>query len=268
MKRSRVSGVTLLEIMLVAMLLTIVLVMTFSILKTGGDVADVGSVTSDVETRARRCVDEVKQELIFAKIDFTNQPPNERFVRYQVPCRQDPTQYGYQDYLDPADGQVKTRVGWYATLEFTPALSNGLIQVWREPSAPPPPPVFLGYSGFNVQIARINMNYDTDNADTFVQLKLVKKVYNAAGVQQAESAICDDFIMVSPKTSGSFGDTDGDNIDDKPLEYYNAAGTMLNPPDRSTKSIRIKVWVGRFDMNHTKFFLRKSEQTIMLKNPQ
>lgn len=268
MKRRSSSGVSLLEILLVAVIMTIVLVMTFSILKTGGDVADQGSVISDVETRARRCVDEVKQELMYAKIDFTVSPPNERFIKYQLPCRQDPTQFGYQDYLDPGDGKVKTNVGWYATIELSPVTANGQGQVWKEPNGPPPPAVFLGVASFNEEEARITLNYDKENNDTFVRMKLVKRVYNALGVQQAESAICDDYIIVSPKTSTTIGDTDGDNIDDKPLQYYNAAGTVLDPPDKSTKSVRILVWVGRFDMNHSKFFLRKNEQTIMLKNPQ
>src|SRR5262245_30571823 len=109
MKRSRNTGLTLLEVMISSIILTAILLMTYQILFRGTATAANGQIHSQLQVRGREFTDFCKGELLHASLrekGTTGLPTqvlgihgNHTILHYRVPVRRDRTgriDFGYR----------------------------------------------------------------------------------------------------------------------------------------------------------------------------
>jgi PAS domain S-box-containing protein/prepilin-type N-terminal cleavage/methylation domain-containing protein len=245
------GGFSLVEVIIVSALLAILLSVAYSLLREATRSADIGGVTSDVETRARVLLDFVKGELGFAKLNYLDIKPAGWRVRYQIPNRTTPFEWGYHD----ADGVF--HAGWSAAIEFVP--TRLLLEFNATASAP------LPYHVYN-----FSLNLDDDFVDAFFVGKVVKRVYNhnltPALIPVYEVTLCaDDVLLAFPSLNG---DVDGNGVGDPMLAFLNAQGLQDLISPGTTKMIHATLWLGNFDMDHRRFFMRRCDEIFRLRNTQ
>jgi PAS domain S-box-containing protein len=245
------NGFSLIEAVVATFILAVVISIVFSLLRSSREAEHVGSVTADLETRSRLLVDAVKNELMFAKLNFLDVSPVGIRVRYQVPNTTGAVDFGYPD----ASGVFRS--GWSAAIEFVPT------RVLLETNA-------VALTPLPKEVASFSLNSDGDLVDLWFVGRVVKRVYShnlvPALVPVYEITLCSDDLMLAFPSFNA--DIDGNGTPDSLFEFLNAQGLAQLAAPNITKIVRISVWIGRFDMDHRRFFLRRNEELIKLKNRQ
>jgi prepilin-type N-terminal cleavage/methylation domain-containing protein len=242
-------GFSMIEIAIVSVILGVVISIVFAILFTANKAADEGTKTSEAETRARVSVDALKEELFYANLDFgangsfLNQG---HYLRYRIVNKTGTFAYGYYD----RNGVFQTN--WWVEIDFV------ADQYYREPNASSSPSPFTQ--------VRFPMNRNAATNDVFVSGHLVKKVYTSAGNLDRTLTIVGDVILNNADLNA--GDIDGDGAADPMFELEDGQGVLCARAIANVKIVKINLYIGLFDMDHTKFFLRNCIQQVKLKNAQ
>jgi Tfp pilus assembly protein PilE len=246
------KGITLIEIAIVSFILGILLFLVFGILRSQERAVDVGTKTSEAETRARVALEALKEELFYAKLDYSGaNAARSKFLKFEVSNKTGAFDYGYFDQSNPPVFQPN----YTCEVDFIPE------HVYLEPNGVNP----LGA----VPATRftINLNRNAAMTDALVAGKLVKIVRNGA-TEVYRVTLCSDVILNAANMNT--GDIDGDGAADPVFELQNATGAVVSDPPSPAmvKVIKISVFVGIFDLDHTRFFLRNNNQQVKFKNSQ
>ncbi len=242
------SGFSLWEIAIVSFILGIVLAIVFGILNTSQRAVDTGSKTSEAETRARVAVDAIKEELFYAKLDYTDASilMRGKYLRYQVANKEGAFAYGYTDSAGTFQG------GWYAIVQFIPD------RYYSEPNATGAPNPNTTYT--------TGINRNASLTEVFAIGKITRRVYNGAGALQREITLVDDVVLNNASQFSS--DVDGDGTIDPLFELQDANGNACALLPAQVKMVKINLHVGLWDLDHKRFFLRNNIQQVKFKNTQ
>lgn len=244
------KGVTLIEIVIVSFILGILIFLVFGILRSQERAVDIGAKTSEAETRARVALEALKEELFYAKLDYSGaNSAQSKFLKFEVANKSGAIDYGYFDQGGAFQAAYTCEIDFVAE------------SVYLEPNAANPLPS-LPATRFS-----INLNRNSALTDALVAGKLVKIVRN--GVNEVyRVTICSDVILNAANLNS--GDIDGDAAADPVFTLQNATGTAVaDPPAPAVvKIVKISVFVGIFDLDHKQFFLRNNNQQVKFKNSQ
>jgi hypothetical protein len=188
--------------------------------------------------------------LFFAKLNFLDVTATGIRIRYQVPNKSGSLQYGY------FDSTGTFHAGWSAAIEFVP--KRVLLEINASVVTTLP-----------VEKYNFSLNLDADLVDAWFVGRIVKRVYdsNLLGILPiSETVICEDDVMLTFPTLN--GDVDGNGSPDPFLQFLDAEGVPQLPSPAMTAMIQVTVWLGRFDMDHRHFYMRKNTECFKLKNKQ
>jgi hypothetical protein len=248
--RFRSRGLTMIEATIVGVILVMVILMVMGILYTMDKETNRGTATSEAETRGRILVDLIKEELFYAKLDYTdstNNKPEHYKLKYQIANKTGTISYGYTD----AQGTFQS--GWSCLLEFVPE------HVYLEATAVNPL-TSLPWTRYTIPL-----NLNSSTAEALVRGRMMKKVYNGNTLVY-QLKLCDDVIMNAADLMD--GDVNGDGTEDPLFTLQDATGAQTILAPAQVRLVNVNVWVGLFDFDHTRFFLRNCIQQVKFKNPQ
>lgn len=242
-------GLSYVEVAVATAILSMVLLMVFTILHQTHVSHSRGAASGEAEDRSRKTVAEVKTELLFSKIVLSDFPSDGHYIRYQHPSPAGALAWGY------ADSGGTHQAGWSAVLRFIPE------KVYLEPD-----------STFSTVLPTERYEFDlNDNGlrtDAFAVGKLYREVYDGAdntATRQRRIGVTDDVVLNATDYSA---DVNGDPDPDPLFTLLDATGTQTIPSPGTVKMVRINVWHGKFDTDHKAFFLRQGLEEIQLRNPQ
>jgi prepilin-type N-terminal cleavage/methylation domain-containing protein len=191
-------GVSLIEIVIVTFILGVVIAVVYSILAASQKAVDEGTKMSEIEQRARVAVDTLKDELLYAKLDYadTGILPRGKYLKYRISNKAGDLQFGYLD----RSGVFQQ--GWYTVVTFVPE------KYFREPSASSSPSPF--------EQSRVPLNRNAAHNDVLACGRLVRRVFNSGGGLDREIVLCSDLILDQANLDA--GDVDGDGTIDPVFE--------------------------------------------------
>lgn len=299
----KVAGVTLIEVMIVAVILAIILLVTMFILFDMSSTVSDASVNSNLEERARNFLQYCNDDLSYAR--FTGLVTvgagvynlgiysDSTEIRYQIagvdnsspPPILNPIVYGY---LDPNATTANIfRQGLACFLRFeahtalressTASATSQATNLW----SPPLP----GLPALTSEIVNMDIDRDGTRTGTFVLGRIRRYVVapngtplgGAAGALLHSKTLSEN-VLLRVTSSGVFnGDVDGNAatpdllyrfVDANGVTLTNALGQPINAPTVATTSVAVAVTHGNFYDFRRKYSQRRATDLIKLRNIQ
>lgn len=298
MHKSR-RGTTMIEVTIVAIILSVVLLITFSILFTSTQATMRGELAGSIESQGRLFVDYTKAQFHTAIFDDASGAPfmgirNEHtWVGFKIPVARQANGdllYGYSTSLGLTDLE---RVGWSCVLRFEPdeVVEEGQTVItgvtYKTTIAPLP-----GYPTMKTTKWNFDVNRDGDKFDTFVRGPVIKYVIGTTELDGQGKAKVDAFgvrIEVPPYVvykevvipnvilgcvGGSSYTADVDGYLKTPVEfdkmfsYVDPSGALVeNPtPTVACVGVSINVWHGLLDDVAKGYFVRRTSEVARFRN--
>jgi len=201
---------------------------------------DEGSMTSFLESQANRVIDVLKDDinecLVITGTSVPTTANNYASLTIKVPVLVG------GNYWNPVTGDVywgaEGTQGWYTTYSFS------FVRTISEATD------------------RMDYNRDGDIIDSFDIGEMVKGVYNAAGVIQQSTKLCNDIITVA---TNRYLDVDGDGNNDRIFTYCNKNG---QPVASGGIGVIINIWLGGKLGAQRNPIIVNTTTAIVLMNPQ
>jgi len=239
------NGFTLLEVIIVMSLLVVMIGGAMSVMFSAQQTFDEGSMTSFLESQASRLIDVMKDDisegLVITGTSVPTTANNYASLTIKVPVLVG------GNYWNPVTGAVywgaEGTQDWYMTYTF--ALTSVLYET--NPLDP---------------TDKKDYNSDGDVTDSFDIGEMVKNVYNAGGVLQQSTKICNDIITVA---TTRYLDINEDGNDDRIFTYCNKDGQSV---DSGGIGVIVNIWLGGKLGAKQNPIIVNTTTTIMLMNPQ
>lgn len=258
-KRYKIRGFTLVEVIIATALLVIIIAITFNVIITSQRTYSTGATISDLEEKGRLFIDRIKDELSEAKItSITNYHSR---IQFQVPV--DPDGNG------SVINTVTKAIDWGAISPLPPP-NNGHKLNWSYAYE------FGATQTLNEATDGIDYNNDGTLNAIFVSGKIYHIVLDNLGVERQRTSIGHDVILrrsITTPAQVDLGIMSG--LPPNPPTVLGDPLFIQLDPDGievpfSPVMVRVNIWHGKLDTsgNFTRFYLKNSNNTVALRNPQ
>lgn len=286
---ARRAGFTMVEVMIASAILAVFVAGTLMVVLSASSTAAEGTLTSDLEARGRRLLETLRPQFMTGRFrDFGNDKLGiynaNQIAWFQIPVNAQGTgqpRHGYTTYLGLNDlgGADKSCVLRFeaSTVLRESTAAPSATQTVDDPTYPkvaaaklPALPVLQ-----QLEIRDIDYNRDLDLNDTFVRGKIVQYILQDDDVYDPTkdkfSVLADNVILAVSASNEFNGDVDNDGSADLLFRYVNTDGTTFPenwPDDTQCRSVEVNVWLGGFTDDGKRFNMRRTRETILLKNKQ
>jgi len=239
--QTRVTGFTLIEVMIVTTILGGILMGTIYVIMNAQDIFNQGAMQSYLESEGARLIDLIQEDINECQIDTGSMPnASNNFTTLTIKV---PVKVG-GDYWNPATGVIywgaEGNQGWHITYSFV--ISTTLVEA----------------------TTRLDYNGDRDITDSFDIGNLWKYVYNASGTLQQQVNLGGNIITVA---TNRYFDINNDGVDDPIFSLWDKYNNLVTSGSSSNR-VRINLWLG--DVIDTKQLpiIVNCKTDVVLFNPQ
>jgi prepilin-type N-terminal cleavage/methylation domain-containing protein len=238
------KGFTLIEVMIVATILTGLLIGAMYVIVSSQDIFNEGTMESYLESEGARLIDLIKDDLNECKVITANMPApanNYTSIRIQVPVKVG------GNYWDPATGAIywgaNDNQNWYIVYSFVPITPTpNLVEATTK----------LDYNG------------DKDITDSFDIGDLWKYVYNSTNALQEQVNLGGNIITVA---TTRYLDINNDGVIDPIFSLRDKSNNLVTGGSTGNR-VRLNFWLGGVLGAKRNPIIVNCTADIVLLNPQ